>query len=69
MFDCRCVFDVKYNADGSVDRFRARRVAPGDTERSAIEYQEVFAAVDKYGSLRLLLALSTILGLPSPSPN
>ncbi|POM64465.1 Integrase catalytic core protein [Phytophthora palmivora] len=59
---CHWIFDVKYKADGSVDRYKARLVVQGSTQSYGIDYQEVFAPVARYESLRLLLALSTILG-------
>jgi hypothetical protein len=60
---CHWVFDVKYHSDGTVDRFKARLVVQGNTQLYGIDYQEVFAPVARYESMRLLLALSTVLDL------
>ncbi|OWZ08421.1 Gag-pol Polyprotein [Phytophthora megakarya] len=57
------LFDVKYKADGTVDRFEVRLVVQGNTQLYGIDYREVFAPVARYESLRLLLALATIQGL------
>ena len=45
--ECKQIFIVKHNADGSVDRFKDRLVAKGFTQAYSIDYQETFAPVAK----------------------
>ena len=54
------VFKVKRNTDGTVQKFKARLVAQGYTQSPGINYDEVFAPVVRYMSIRSLLAVANI---------
>ena len=49
---------VKRNADGTLDRFKARLVAQGYSQTHGIDYDEVFSPVAKYSAIRSLSALA-----------
>ncbi|GLB43908.1 putative encoded by [Lyophyllum shimeji] len=57
---CKWVFRVKRNADGSIDRFKARLVAKEYNQRPGFDYDETFAHTMRYASLRVVLALAAI---------
>ena len=56
----RWLFRIKHNPDGSVERYRARLVAKGFSQRPGFDYSETFAPTAKWASLRTILALSAI---------
>ncbi|KAK4270798.1 hypothetical protein QN277_019568 [Acacia crassicarpa] len=58
------VFTVKYNPDGSVNKYKARLVARGFTQTYGIDYQETFAPVAKLNTIKVLLSLVANLEWP-----
>ena len=56
VIDNRWVFKTKRNADGSLQKYKSRLVARGYTQRKGIDYDETYAPVVRYDSIRCLLA-------------
>ncbi|KAF7779148.1 hypothetical protein Agabi119p4_3493 [Agaricus bisporus var. burnettii] len=52
------VFKVKRLADGSIERYWARLVAKGYSQRPGFDFTEVFAPTFRPASLRLIVALA-----------
>ena len=55
---CRWVYVIKKNQDDQ--KFKARLVVGGHKQTFGIDYEETFAPVVKYQSIRILLALATV---------
>lgn len=52
------VFRTKYKSDGSIDKRKARMVAKGFNQEEGIDYQDIFAPVVRYDTVRFLLSLA-----------
>ena len=55
----RWVFRVKENQAGEVERFKSRLVAKGFSQKRGIDYDETFAPVAKFTSIRILFSLAS----------
>ena len=58
----RWIYKVKQSLDGSVEKYKARFVARGFSQVEGIDYEENFAPVVRYSSIRSILALSAQMG-------
>lgn len=52
------VFKLKRKADGQVDKYKARLVARGFTQKFGFDYTETYAPVAKLVTLKILLAIA-----------
>ena len=50
---------VKPNENGGTDRFKARLVEKGFSQRKDVDYSETYAPVVRYDSVRAILAIAT----------
>ena len=51
------VFKVKYGESGKIDRFKCQVVAQGFSQIPSTDYNETFAPVARFGTIRTLLAI------------
>lgn len=58
---CRWVFKVKYNADGKIERYKARLVAKEYSQEAGVDYDEIYSPVARYKSIRTILAITNQL--------
>ena len=62
MVTSKWIYKVKYSADGSVEKCKARFVARGFCQKEGIDYDETFAPVARYNSIRVIISLASVLG-------
>eukprot|EP00253_Pinus_taeda_P034481 PITA_34481 len=54
----RWIYKIKYVADGSVEKYKARFVAKGYAQKEGIDYEETFASIARYTSMRTVISLA-----------
>ena len=60
---CKWVFKKKSDAEGNVERYKARLVAQGFAQRYGQDYDETFCPVVRFESVRTVIALAAKYGL------
>lgn len=53
----RCIYRIKYAVDGNIEKFKARFVAKGYSQKEGIDYEETFAPVARYTYIRSVISL------------
>jgi hypothetical protein len=54
----RWLFKIKHAANGSIEKYKTRFVARGFSQKKGIDYEETFAPVARYTSIRTIIALA-----------
>eukprot|EP00253_Pinus_taeda_P012114 PITA_12114 len=55
----RWIYKIKYVVDGSVEKYKVGFVANGYEQKEGIDYEETFAPVSRYASIRSIISLAT----------
>ena len=56
------MYKVKYNTDGSTNRYKVRLVTKGYTQKHGIDYDETFTLVMQMMTIHVLLAVAATKG-------
>jgi hypothetical protein len=62
MVTSKWVYKIKHAADGSVDKYKARFVAKGFSQKEGEDYDETFAPVARYTSIRAIISPAASMG-------
>ena len=55
------IYKIKHTTDGSIEKYRARFVARGFSQKEGIDYEETFAPITRYTSIRAIMALASTM--------
>ena len=56
------IFKIEHAADNSIEKYKARFIARGFSQKEGIDYEETFAPVAEYTSVRAILAIAVSKG-------
>jgi hypothetical protein len=54
----KCIFKHKLQSDGSLERYKARWILRGFTQRPGVDFDETFSPVVKAATVRTVLSLA-----------
>ena len=55
---CHMVFTVKRNEDGTIEKFKCRLVANGNTQKQGVDFDRIFSTVVKITTIRVVFAIA-----------
>ena len=58
LMNCHFTFTLKRAKDGSIDKFKARLVADGNTQRHGVDFDRISSTVVKMSTVRLMLMVA-----------
>jgi hypothetical protein len=59
MVSSKWIFKIKHAADGSIEKYKARFVARGFSQKEGIDYEDKFSLVARYTLIITIIALAT----------
>ena len=62
MVTSRWLYKIKYVADDSIEKYKARFVAKGFSQVEGVDYDETFAPVARYTSIRSIISIAAEIG-------
>jgi hypothetical protein len=60
---CKWIFKRKYLPNGSTDKYKARLIANGFTQKQNVNYFDTFSPVTRISSIRVLIVLALFITL------
>ena len=53
------IYKIRHSADGSIEKYKGKFVASGFSQKKGIDYEETFAPVARYTSIRTIMAVAS----------
>jgi hypothetical protein len=54
----RWIYKIKHAANGSIEKFKARFMAKGFSQKEGVDYDETFAPIARYTSIKVVISLA-----------
>ena len=61
MVSSKWIYVIKHAANGSIEKYKARFVARGFSQKEGIDYEETFVLVARYTFIRTILELASMM--------
>jgi hypothetical protein len=55
------IYKTKHAADGSIEKYNARFLARGFSQKEGIDYEETFSPMVRYTSIKTILSLAAVM--------
>ena len=55
------IYKIKHETDGIIEKYKARFVPRGFSQKEGIDYEETFAPVVRYTSIRTIMTLASMM--------
>jgi len=56
------IYKIKHDADGGIEKYKARFVARGFSQKVGVDYDEIFAPVARYTSIKIIIVIASVMG-------
>ena len=56
------LYKIKHGCDGSAEKFKARFITLGFSQKEGVDYDDIFALVARYTTIRSIIALAAMQG-------
>ena len=56
------IYKIKCVVDGGIEKYKERFVARGFSQKEGVDYEETFAPIARYTSIRTIISLASVMG-------
>jgi hypothetical protein len=55
------IYKIKHTANSSIEKYKARFVSREFSQKEGVDYEETFATVARYTSIRTVISLASVM--------